>query len=99
MANTNKNTNELVFAKAGQLVCNDAVLRELQAQQRRTEDYADQLRRQLSDLCNDSKQAINDRDTLEIALACSEQKVDKLGTQLEAAKNTIGETTVAHRTG
>ncbi len=32
---------------------------------------------------------------MEIALACSEQKVEKLATHLEAAKNTIGETTVA----
>ena len=80
---------------SGQLASNDAVLRDLQAQYQRTEDYADQLRRKLSDLSSDSKCAVDERDSLQMALACSEQKVAKLKTLLEAAKETINETTVA----
>ena len=79
----------------GQLASNDAVLRELQAQHERTEEYADELRRQLSDLSSDSRQAVDERNTLEISLQCSEKKVKKLTTLLEAANETIAKTTKA----
>ncbi len=79
----------------GQLVSNDAVLRDLRAQHRRTEDYADQLRRQLSDLGSDSTQAVHERDSLQESLALSEQKVEKLTALLEGANETISGTTDA----
>ena len=78
----------------GQLASNDAVLRELQVQHKRTEEYADELRRQLSDHCSESQQAVDERNTLEISLECSEKKVKELTTLLESANETIGKTTV-----
>lgn len=79
----------------GQLASNDAALRDLQAQQRRTEDYADQLRRQLSDLSGDATRAVHERDALQNSFAVSEQKVEKLAALLERANGTISETTNA----
>ena len=79
----------------GQLASNDAALRDLQAQQRRTEDYADQLRRQLSDLSGDATRAVHERDALQNSFAVSEQKVEKLTALLERANGTISETTNA----
>ena len=79
----------------GQLASNDADLRDLKAQHRRTEDYADQLRRQLSDLSSDATQAVHERNALQESLALSDQKVEELTALLERANETISETTNA----
>ncbi len=78
--------------QAGQAASNDALVRELQAQQYKTEEYADELRRQLSDVSSDSMQVVNERNTLAESLAGAEQKVADLSAELDEAKKTIDET-------
>ena len=67
---------------AGQVASNDAALRELEAQQARTEAYADELRRQLSDLARDSDFAISEREKMILAVADAQQTIAKLDARL-----------------
>ena len=67
---------------AGQVASNDAALRELEAQQARTEAYADELRRQLSDLARDSDFAISEREKMILAVAEAQQTIAKLDARL-----------------
>ena len=69
--------------QAGQLARRDEVARELLAQQQRTEKYADQLRRQLSDLSSSSEHTLAERDTLADSLTGAEKEVVKLTGALE----------------
>ena len=50
--------NKQISEQAGQLASNDAMVRELQARQQKTEEYADQLRRKLGDVSSDSETAL-----------------------------------------
>jgi len=67
----------------------------VQAQQHRTEEYADKLRRQLSDVSSDSMHVVNERNMLAESLSSAEKKVADLSTALDEAKKTIDETAAA----
>ena len=77
---------------AGQIVSNDAVIRDLQAQQARTEKYADELRRQLSDVSSNSQETVGERDLLAHSLLEAEKRVEELCLELTESRQTTEET-------
>ncbi len=77
--------------QAGQLASRDGAARKLLAQQERTENYADQLRRQLSDLSSRSAQTLTERNSLADSLADTEMQVEKLSSALDKANTSINE--------
>ena len=73
---------------AGQVASNDAALRELQAQQARTEAYADELRRQLNEVVRDTDSALSQREKLTIKVADAQELIGKLEGQLATSEST-----------
>lgn len=67
---------------AGQLASNDAALRELQAQQARTEAYADELRRQLNEVMRESDGALSQHEKLTAKVADAQQTINELEARL-----------------
>jgi chromosome segregation ATPase len=84
-----------IATQAGRLASAEAQARELKAQHVQTEEYADLLRRQLSDLSADSERTIVDRDALTETLNSTRQQVEELGKTLDEANVIIDETTTA----
>ena len=72
--------------QSGQLASKDAQIRELQVQQERTEHYADDLRRKLSDVSTDSQDALGEVELLAQHMADAEKRVEVLTEELESAR-------------
>lgn len=89
------NAQERIAALAGRLASRDGETRDLIAQQERTELYADQLRRQLSELSSSSGHTMSERDSLAGSLAETEIQVEKLITALDRANKNVDELTAA----
>jgi len=77
--------------QAGQLASRDGVAHELRVQQERTEKYADQLRRHLSDLSSSSERTLAERNSLEVSLAGAEKKIEELSDALDRANTSVDE--------
>ena len=87
--------HEQITELAGRLASRDGETRGLIAQQERTEQYADQLRRQLSELSSSSAHTISERDSLAGSLAETEMQVEKLISALDRTNKNVGELTAA----
>ena len=83
--------------QAGQLAGRDEVARELRVQQERTEKYADQLRRQLSDLSSSSGRTLAERNSLAVALAGAKKKIEELSDALDRANTSVDEMATARK--
>jgi chromosome segregation ATPase len=79
----------------GKLASAEALSRELKTKQSKTEEYADDLRRQLKDFTITSDRVFADRDAFSDALADANQQVQHLGRALDEANVIIDETTAA----
>jgi chromosome segregation ATPase len=79
----------------GQVAGKDKLIRDLQVQQQRTEKYADELRRQLSDISSNSEETLGERDMLARDLSGAEKTVEDLNSELSAAKTSALEAAVA----
>jgi len=80
---------------AGRLASRDGETRDLIAQQQRTEQYADQLRRQLSEISCSSAHTISERDLLAGSLAETETQLEKLTSALSCANKNVDELVAA----
>jgi len=79
----------------GQLAASEALIRELESQQERTEKYADGLRQQLSDISSNSQETLGERDMLAQSLSNAQKKVEELSAELSAARKSAEETNIA----
>ena len=87
--------HEQITELAGRLASREDETRDLIAQQERTEQYADQLRRQLSKVTSNSVHTISERDSLAGSLAETEMQVEKLISALDRANKNVDELTAA----
>ena len=91
------NARKQLSEQAGQLASRDGVARDLQGQQERTEKYADQLRRQLSDLSGSSERTLAERNSLADSLAGAEKKIEELSDALDRANTSVDEMATARK--
>jgi chromosome segregation ATPase len=75
--------------QAGQLAHNADELANLKAQQQRTEQYADELRRQINDIRNTTEDASKERDSLAARLDTARQQADELEIELKQSRDTV----------
>jgi len=87
--------HEQITELAGRLASREGETRDLIAQQDRTEQYADQLRRQLSKVTSNSVHTESERDSLAGSLAETEMQVEKLISALDRANKNVVELTAA----
>ena len=86
-------TRQQVDAQSGRIASLEASLRETAAQQERTEEYADELRRQLSDISNRSQSTAGERDSLAAALQAAEEQIRALNSELSVSRETVDKLT------
>lgn len=90
-SDSNREQQHLMAAQSGRLASNEALIRELRAQNARSEEYADTLRRQLQDAEASAAAAHNNCDELRQSLDLATEKIDDVSAELASETENTAE--------